>query len=1161
MPLNVARVRQCLQNFDFRALFVQELGWDKHPAGLTVAVDGATYSLQPIAEKRGFQVFACPSPNSGTFPDYPTRSKIERQVAKLAHEHIIIYTDAAKTAQKWQWVRRELGRPLARREYDFFKGQTGELLAQKLQYLAVDLAEEEDLTLVDVTRRARQAFDVDRVTKRFYDRFKTEHATFLNFIKGITATADAEWYASLMLNRLMFIYFIQKKGFLDGDPDYLRNRMKTVRQQKGKDKFLTFYRYFLLRLFHEGLGQPPSQRKKDLDALLGEVPYLNGGLFDVHDLERSYPDIQIADDAFERLFNFFDAYQWHLDERPLRADNEINPDVLGYIFEKYINQKQMGAYYTKEDITGYIARNTIIPFLFNAAEKKCAIAFRVPPSPPGRGAGGEGEALPAVWRLLRDDPDRYIYPAVKHGVIRHCPSPGGRGAGGEGQILPESELPDFVQTGMHDPKARMFDKRYNLQQAPAGDPIRLVTETWREYVYRRNRCLEIRDKLRRGEVHDINDLITLNLDICQFAEDVIANCEGPELLRAFWHAIKNVSVLDPTCGSGAFLFAALNILEPLYEACLERMQAFLGDLERPSLPSPSGRGAGGEGKKHHPEKFSDFRKILEDVARHPNRRYFILKSIIIGNLYGVDIMEEAVEICKLRLFLKLVAQLENARQVEPLPDIDFNIRPGNTLVGFASLDEVKKTLNKEEFQEEFQFSKKEVERIIEEAEVVDRAFAKFRQMQTEHGMDAKEFSTAKTELRRRLDKLRDELDRYLAGEYGVDAEKPKLYQQWRRSHQPFHWFAEFYGIMAAGGFDVIIGNPPWIECAKVKNDYTIKNYQTESCGNLHAVCTERGLRIRSPLGSMSFIVQLPMVSSSRMVAVRRLLRESSAFLHVIPFGDRPGKLFDGLEHSRATIWVSSRQKKLNGESAQFATSRYQRWPTEARPFLFHIIEYACTDGAGNIPLYPDQFPKYASKLGILVFQKMKERGDHTIGELLSQRETRAFVFYQEATEYWVKATVGLPYYAKHGKVGAPAHGRYLYLASDDAARWTCALMHSSLFFVYFVAHSDCFHLSDGLVRGLPVPKSLIGDKKLMELGNGLMDALRSGAERKIIRTKAGDKIAYDEYYGWKAKPIIDRIDALLAKHYGFTDEELDFIINYDIKYRMGQDGGDEDGEE
>jgi hypothetical protein len=91
--------------------------------------------------------------------------------------------------------------------------------------------------------------------------------------------------------------------------------------------------------------------------LLGEIPYLNGGLFQKHQIEELHgKTIVIADTAFEKLFSFFKEYDWHLDERENRNGNEINPDVLGYIFEKYINQKQMGAYYTKEDITEYIAR-------------------------------------------------------------------------------------------------------------------------------------------------------------------------------------------------------------------------------------------------------------------------------------------------------------------------------------------------------------------------------------------------------------------------------------------------------------------------------------------------------------------------------------------------------------------------------------------------------------------------------------------------------------------------------------------------------------------------------------------------------------------------------------------------------------------------------------
>ena len=73
--------------------------------------------------------------------------------------------------------------------------------------------------------------------------------------------------------------------------------------------------------------------------------------------------------------------------------------------------------------------------------------------------------------------------------------------------------------------------------------------------------------------------------------------------------------------------------------------------------------------------------MLTQVGKHPNQEYYALKSIVLNNLYGVDIMDEAVEICKLRLFLKLVAQLQSFDQIEPLPDIDFNIRAGNTLVG------------------------------------------------------------------------------------------------------------------------------------------------------------------------------------------------------------------------------------------------------------------------------------------------------------------------------------------------------------------------------------------------------------------------------------------------------------------------------------------------
>ena len=594
MPTTLDRnkVKQHLENFDLRSLFIQELGWDLGGAHTEATVADRTFVLEAIAHKRGLVAYQYVADSDDTFPDHPTRRKIEQAVSKTAREHLIVYASHNRDALYWQWVKREPGRTDRSRQLIYRKEQTGEALIQKLEQIVFTLDEEGDLTIVDVSGRVRAAFDVEKVTKKFYERFKKEHSAFLGFVEGIQTVADREWYASLMLNRMMFIYFIQKRGFLDSDPDYLRNRLERMRANHGKDRFQTFYRLFLLKLFHQGLGQPEADRSPELAALLGRVPYLNGGLFDVHDLERDNPEIHIPDEAFEQIFAFFDAYQWHLDDRPLRNDKEINPDVLGYIFEKYINQKQMGAYYTKEDITGYISRNTIIPFLFERAKKHCPIAFT-----PGGG----------VWRLLSDEPDRYFYEAARHGITFDIHR--GKALAGK------RELPPEIAAGLNDVSQRGGWNKV------APSEYALPTETWREHVAGRQRYQEVRAKLAAGEVTSINDLITYNLDIEKFAQDVITGSEGPELVRAFWKTLDSVSILDPTCGSGAFLFAALNILEPIYTACLEAMQEFLDDLKLSK-------------RKHRPEKMSDFRKVLDQVADHASERYFVLKSIMVNNLYG-----------------------------------------------------------------------------------------------------------------------------------------------------------------------------------------------------------------------------------------------------------------------------------------------------------------------------------------------------------------------------------------------------------------------------------------------------------------------------------------------------------------------------------------------
>ena len=1104
--LDRPRVRQYLDNFDFRSLFIQELGWDYGGSDTEVTVKDHPYFLQAVAQKRGFVVYLYRAQPGIDFPDHPTRQQIERKVAKEVREHLIIFCPHDRSAQFWFWVKREPGQPERSRTHIHYSGQSGEPLIQKLERIVFTLEEEVDITIVDSSSRVRAAFDVEKVTRRFYDRFKKEQQAFLGFIEGIEAVADREWYASLMLNRMMFIYFIQKRRFLDDNLDYLRHRLHTVRQRHGGGRFAGFYRLFLLKLFHEGLGQPEADRDQELTALLGQVPYLNGGLFDVHDLERDHPDIDIPDEAFEKIFAFFDAYQWHLDDRPLRNDNEINPDVLGYIFEKYINQKQMGAYYTKEDITGYISRNTIIPFLFDRAKKGCSNAFT-----PGGG----------VWRLLQEDPDGYFYEAVRHGITYDIHK--------SKKLDYVQELPADIAAGLDNVAQR------GGWNEPAPEAYALPTETWREHVARRRRYEEIHAKLVAGEVTSINDLITCNLDIEKFVQDVIANSEGPELVRAFWKAIVDVSVLDPTCGSGAFLFAALNILEPLYSACLEAMDGFLDDLKRSQ-------------RKHSPRKLSNFKEVTEEVDKHASVPYYILKSIIINNLYGVDIMAEAVEICKLRLFLKLVAQLETYDQIEPLPDIDFNVRAGNTLVGFTTLQEIQDAFvaspdgrGRILFPED----KAELERIEEDAECAARAFRKFREMQTDYDMDASKHAEGKSDLQKRLAALRSELDRYLAKEYAIREGDDVAYARWSGSHQPFHWFVEFYGIMHNGGFDVIVGNPPYVEYRSVE-DYTVAGYETLDCGNLYAFTVERNDSLSGPNSRTGMIVPHSAVCTDRMGPVQCILSEKDVTTWVSSYDIRPAKLFEGVDQ-RLAIYMTAKSK--NSEST-LHSSRYHRWHEVLRNTLLSSIEYV---GIETFPV-PHSVPKIATSQEERLLGKLNSHKTIQAG-LLKTMSSRTPVYFHNAPRYWVRATDFAPYFwnERDGeKISTQV--KSLHLSTEADALAIVAALNSSLFYWWFLILSDCRHLNLREIENFPLGLDKMHEvtkAQLCELTKRLMANFHRHKTRKNTRYKTTGLVIYDEFNQKPSKSIVDKIDRVLAEHYGFTDEELDFIINYDIKYRMG----------
>ncbi|MGH7961143.1 MAG: Eco57I restriction-modification methylase domain-containing protein, partial [Candidatus Binatia bacterium] len=227
--LNIHKTRDLLQQFDFPTLFIEELGWSRPTSRKpeTWTCNGVAFERRQIAELSGVVVFEI-TPQDGNVPDAKTRAAIHKDIAKLHHENLLIFLDPKRTQSLWYWTKREDGKSYPR-EHLYVRGQPGDLFLSKLGAMVVDLGDFDDtgaVAVVEVAARLKKSLDVEKVTKRFYREFSDQHLAFLELIQGIDDERQRRWYASVLLNRLMFIYFLQRKYFLDnGNARYLQDKL------------------------------------------------------------------------------------------------------------------------------------------------------------------------------------------------------------------------------------------------------------------------------------------------------------------------------------------------------------------------------------------------------------------------------------------------------------------------------------------------------------------------------------------------------------------------------------------------------------------------------------------------------------------------------------------------------------------------------------------------------------------------------------------------------------------------------------------------------------------------------------------------------------------------------------------------------------------------
>ena len=577
---------------------------------------------------------------------------------------------------------------------------------------------------------------------------------------------------------------------------------------------------------------------------------------------------------------------------------------------------------------------------------------------------------------------------------------------------------------------------------------------------------------------------------------------------------------------------ATNQYKKLAEILEYKEQHWPDDQPAPAPPPPPSALHAAPVKKAVTAKgvFDDFRQTLSLIEKHPNDRYFILKTIIINNLYGVDIMDEAVEICKLRLFLKLIAQVETFEQIEPLPDIDFNIRAGNTLVGFASLEQVKESMEGDFV------SLESLPRVEDDAAHVDRAFQRFRVMQTTPGGEVT--AKIKRDLRNRLLKLDTELDRYLAGEYGVRAEKDRDFKAWLDTHKPFHWFVEFYGIMHNGGFDVILGNPPYLELRQV--DYSPHGFKTGGSGAIHAMCIERSFKLLQPNGAASMIVPLALVSTQRMEPIQQLIEENASTWYA-NFAWRPGKLFDTVNRA-LTIFLAT--KSGNGNGCTYSTA-YQKWNSDTRDDLIPTMMYCEIDR--DRPAF--WAPKLGCSLEVSILNKIlgvRSKMSTFVSKVSN------YVYYRTTGGlYWKVFTDFSPAFTRNGQPGRSSRETHFGLADASYVLPAIAVLSSDVFWWWYTITSNLRDLNPSDIQGFPVPASALEDNDISELGLSYVRDLKKHSTMLVREQKQTGTTRTQSFKIQKSKPIIDKINNALAKHYDFSAEELDFITSYDIKYRMG----------
>jgi type I restriction-modification system DNA methylase subunit len=337
------------------ALFCETLGWGT-PHGRsprTLELGGPinrTVTAHPVAELSGVPVFRIDW-HARTLPGITARRAVQRALKSTHAEHIVCYITSDQQQLAFVWARRRPDGRIELRTLPYEVGSPARTTIEQLGKLAFDVDElgpSGTPSITAVTDKLNAAFSVEAVTNAFFEDYKTVFADLQQRL--VEATGDTVWahdYALQLLNRLMFLYFIQRKRWLGDDPRFMATfwRAYTTSGQQAD----TFHERWLSLLFFEAFNNSfhggHRHFPETIRAALQEAPYLNGGLFSKNQLDRA-KSINLPDEFFATLFDrfngsspgFLERYNFTIAEStPLDLEVAVDPEMIGKVYESLVN--------------------------------------------------------------------------------------------------------------------------------------------------------------------------------------------------------------------------------------------------------------------------------------------------------------------------------------------------------------------------------------------------------------------------------------------------------------------------------------------------------------------------------------------------------------------------------------------------------------------------------------------------------------------------------------------------------------------------------------------------------------------------------------------------------------------------------------------------------